>query len=213
MSEKFNGCIGRKIKDVISFCKLFGMFFLYGILPGIALTIVLLLIEAVIEGLIVSVCWNMAMPTMFGVQEKTLFQAFVFSSTISCLRSNYTSGTKSVHTKLKDFFFTFGQKENIANIVSTIFIYVDMLISLLITIVVTMYSWNNILPQLLNFELVQINFWQALGFTYLFRRLFKKSKSEDDESEDNENKENVQKKEVVDKATIEIESVSEDEPT
>ena len=77
-----------------------------------------------------------------------------------------------------------------AKVVSVILTIVFELISILITIGVTMYSWNNILPQLLNVELVQINFWQAFGFAYLLHLLFGISKSKDKKSKEDKEKEN-----------------------
>ena len=66
-----------------------------------------------------------------------------------------------------------------AKVVSVLLVIILEIISILIAVGVTMYSWNNILPQLLNVELVKINFWQALGFAYLFNLLFGVSKSDD----------------------------------
>ena len=83
-----------------------------------------------------------------------------------------------------------------SKIVSAILIVVFELISILITIGVTMYSWNNILPQLLNVELVQINFGQAFGFAYLFNLFFGISKSDDKKSKDNKENKKIAKEKV-----------------
>lgn len=207
MSEKFNGGIWRKIKDGVSLCIAFTPI----ILLAVALITIMLLITAVIKGVIVSVCWNVAMTTMFGFQKITLFQAFVLAFTIGCLRSNYISSAKSEYAELKEKIFNKSKKEKMAKVVSAILIVVFELISILITIGVTMYSWNNILPQLLNVELVQINFGQAFGFAYLFHLLFGISKSDNKKAkEDKENKENAEKKEDAEESTIETEFVSED---
>ena len=74
-----------------------------------------------------------------------------------------------------------------AKVVSVLLVIIFEIISILIAVGVTMYSWNNILPQLLNVELVQINFWQALGFAYLFNLLFGVSKSDDKKSKEDKN--------------------------
>ena len=184
MSEKFNGSIWRKIKEGVSLCIAFTPI----VLLAVALVTIMLLIGAVISGVIVSVCWNSAMTTMFGFQKITLFQAFVLAFTIGFLKSDYTSGAKSEYAELKEEIFNKSKKEKMAKVVSAILIIVFELVSILITIGVTMYSWNNILPQLLNVELVQINFGQAFGFAYLFHLLFGISKSDDKKSK--ENKEN-----------------------
>lgn len=97
--------------------------------------------------------------------------------TISCLRANYLSSAKSEYENFKEKLFKKSKKEKIAKVVSVILVIIFDLISILITIWVVMYSWNNILPQLLNIELVQIDFWQALGFSYLFNLLFSVSAS------------------------------------
>ncbi len=211
MSEKFNGSIWRKIKDGVSLCIAFTPI----ILLSVALVTIMLLIGAVIKGAIVSVCWNVAMTTMFGFQKITLFQAFVLAFTIGCLRSDYTSGAKSEYAKLKEEIFKKSKKEKMAKVVSVILIVVFELISILITIGVTMYSWNNILPQLLNVELIQINFWQAFGFAYLFHLLFGISKSKDKKSKEDKEKENneiAEKNDDTEEETIETELVSEDDP-
>ena len=90
MSGKFkNGW--RKVKDGVSL----GIAFIPIVLLGVALVTVMLLIGAVIKGAIVSVCWNIAMTTMFGFSKVTMFQAFVLAFTIGCLRANYFSSAKS----------------------------------------------------------------------------------------------------------------------
>ena len=64
-----------------------------------------------------------------------------------------------------------------------------------------MYSWNNILPLLLNVELAQINFWQAFGFAYWFNLLFGFSKF--DEKKFKEDK-NINGKDMLHKTTDNI---------
>ena len=206
MSEKLN-TVWRKVKDGVSLCIAFTPI----ILLAVALITIMLLILAVIKGAIVSVCWNVAMTTMFGFQKITLFQAFVLAFTIGCLRSDYTSGAKSKYAELKEKICNKSKSEKMAKIISVVLIVVFVLISILITIGVTMYSWNNILPQLLNVELVQINFWQAFGFSNLFNLLFGISKSDNKKSkEDKENKENAEKEDDTEKETSEAKLVSED---
>lgn len=182
MSEKLrNGW--RKVKDGVSF----GIVFIPIVLLGVALATVMLLIVAVIKGAIASVCWNIAMTTMFGFSKVTMFQAFVLAFTIGCLRANYFSSAKSEYEDLKGKLFEKSKKEKMAKVVSILLVIIFEIISILITVGITMYSWNNILPQLLNVELVQINFWQALGFAYLFNLLFGVSKSDDKKSKEDKN--------------------------
>lgn len=174
MSEKFrNGW--RKVKDGVSL----GIAFIPIVLLCVAAATVMLLIGAVIKGAIISVCWNVAMTTMFGFSKITMFQAFVLVFTIGCLRYDYFDSVKSEYEDLKRKLFEKSKKEKMAKVMSVLLVITLKLISILIAVGLTIYSWNSILPQLLNAELVQINFWQALGFAYLFNLLFGNSKSDE----------------------------------
>ena len=182
MSEKLrNGW--RNVKDAVRL----GIVFTPIVLLGVALVTVMLLIVAVIKGAIVSVCWNIAMTTMFGFSEVTMFQAFVLAFTIGCLRANYFNSAKLEYENLKGKLFEKSKKEKMAKVVSVLLVIISEIISILIAVGITMYSWNNILSQLLNVELVQINFWQALGFAYLFNLLFGVSKSDEKKSKKDKN--------------------------
>ena len=182
MSEKFkNGW--RNVKDGVSL----GIIFILIMLLGVALATVMILIVAVIQAAIISVCWNIAMTTMFGFSKVTMFQAFVLAFTIGRLRANYFGSAKSEYEDIKGTLLEKSKKEKIAKVVSVLLVIIFKIISILITVGITMYSWNNILPQLLNVELVQINFWQALGFAYLFNLLFGISKSDDKKSKKDKN--------------------------
>ncbi len=204
MSEKFkNGW--RKVKEGVSL----GIAFIPIVLLGVAIVTIMLLIGAVIKGAIVSLCWNTAMTTMFGFQKITMFQAFVLAFTIGCLRANYLGSAKSEYRDLKEKLSKKCQKEKIAKVVSVVLVILLELISILIAVGVVMYSWNNILPQLLNIELVQINFVQAFGFAYLFNLIFGGSKSDDKKSKedkDNESENQIAtEKDVAVEETIEVE--------
>lgn len=173
----------RKVKDGVSL----GIAFIPIVLLGVAFVTVMLLIWAVIIGAIVSVCWNIAMTTMFGFSKVTIFQAFVLALTIGCLRDNYFDSAKSEYEDLKGKLFEKSKKEKMAKVVSVLLVIIFEIISILIVVGVTMYSWNNILPQLLNVELVQINFWQALGFDCLFILFFGVSISDYKKSKEDKN--------------------------
>ena len=206
MSEKLN-TVWRKVKDGVSLCIAYTPI----ILLGVVFISIMLLLMAAIKGAILSVCWNIAMTTMFGFQKITLFQMVALAYTIGCLKFDYTSETKSQYAELKERICNKSKSEKMAKIISVVLIVVFVLISILITIGVTMYSWNNILPQLLNVELVQINFWQAFGFSYLFNFLFGISKSYNKKSkEDKKNKKNAEKEDDTEKETSEAKLVSED---
>ena len=215
MSEEFNGGMQRKIKvkDMVRLCIAFAPIALF----AIGFASIMLLIGATIKGAIVSVCWNIAITTMFGVHKITLFQAFVLVFTIGCLKTDYISEVKFEYAKIKEKIFERCQKKKmtkivkkkIVKVVPVILIVIFSVISIFITIWITMYSWNNILPQLLNVELVKINLGQAFCFAYIFNLIFGISKSDDKKSKKNkENKEDFEKKENTDETTI----ISEDKP-
>ena len=178
MSGKFNG----GWRNVVVSLSPIGF-----VLAIVGIPVVMLLIGAVIKGAIVSVCWNTAMTTIFGFSKVTIFQAFVLAFTIGCLKTDYFGSAKSDYEDIKGKLLERSKKEKKAKVVSVLLVVIFEIISILITVWVTMYSWNNILPQLLNVELVQINFWQALAFAYLFNLLFGHSKSNEKKSKEDKN--------------------------
>ena len=183
MSEKSkNGW--RKVKDGISH----GIAFIPILLLGVVFVTVTLAIVSVVTGAIFRVCWNTAMTTMFGFSKVTMFQAFVLAYTIGSLRADYYNRAKSKYEELKkEKIFEEFQNKKIAKVVLVLLVIIFEILSILIAVGVTMYSWNNILPRLLNVELVQINFWQAFGFAYWFNLLFGFSKSEEKNFKEDKN--------------------------
>ena len=203
MSEKFkNGW--RKVKTGI----IIGIAFLPIVLIGVAVATLALIVSAIIAGAFVSICWNIAMPAMFGFSKTTIFQAFVLTFTIGNLRANYYGSAKKEYKKLKEKIFEKCQKEKMAKVVSILLIILFEVIAIFIAVFTTMYSWNNILPKLLNVELVQINFLQAIGFGYLFNLLFGHSNDdskENNKKSDSKNKQPLIKDEFVSKELINME--------
>lgn len=197
MSEKSkNGW--RKVQDEISL----GIAFIPILLLGVVFVTVTLAIVAVVTGAIFRVCWNTAMTTMFGFSKVTMFQAFVLAYTIGSLRADYYNRAKSEYEELKkEKIFEEFQNKKIAKVVFVLLIIVFEILSILIAVGVTMYSWNNILPRLLNVELAQINFGQAFGFAYLFNLLFGFSKSEEKKSKEDKN---INGKDMLHKTTDNI---------
>ena len=168
MSKKFNNGIWRKIKCGVSLgiATLMGVAFT----TIIVLPIVAIIIGAI--GAIISVCWNVAIPAMFGVQRMTVIEAMVVVCTISCLGLGYTSNAKSKYAELKEEIFNKSKMEKMAvSVISVILVAVYEIVLILITVLGMMYSWNTILPKLLNVDLVSINFAQAFGFIFLFHLL------------------------------------------
>ncbi len=182
MSEKLkNGW--RNVKDGV----ILGIIFIPIVLLAGAFTTVMFLIVTVINGAILSVCWNIAMPTMFGFSKVTMFEAIVLAFTIGCLRANHLGSIKSKSEDLKGELFEKSKKEKMAKVVSVLLVIIIEIVSIIITVGITMYSWNNVIPQLLNLDLVRINFWQALGFAYLFNLFFGVSKSDYKKSKKDKN--------------------------
>ena len=192
MSEKLNGSVCRKVRDVAILCLLS----LPVAIMSVVFFVIVLVIVSVVSGTIVSVCWNASITKMFGVNEITWFKAFVLTFTIGCLRTDFKSDAKTEYEDIKEKVFSKIQSEKLSEVVSVILVTLLTLISIFVTIGVTMYSWNNILPQLLNVELIQINFWQAFSFAYLFHLFFGNTKSfnkKSNKKKENKNKEASQK--------------------
>lgn len=183
MSEKFKKG-WRKVKVGVSLFREFIpiMFATVGVFTGT------MLIWAIVKGAIVSVCWNMGITTVFGFGKVTIFQAFVLAFTLECLRCNYRSSVKSTYIQIRGEILNKSMPEKMAKVISVILTIIFELISILITIWVGMYSWNNILPQVLNVELGQINFIQAFSFAYIFNLFFGISSSNCKKSKDDDSK-------------------------
>lgn len=197
MSEKSkNGW--RKVKDEISL----GIAFIPILLLGFVFATIILAIVAVVTGAIFRVCWNTAMTTMFGFSKVTMFQAFVLAYTIGSLKTDYYNRAKSGYEDLKkEKIFEKIKNPKVAKVVLVLLVIIFEIGSILIAVGVTMYSWNNILPRLLNVELAQINFGQAFGFAYLFNLLFGFSKSEEKKSKEDKN---INGKDMLHKTTDNI---------
>ena len=187
MSEKFKN-VHRKVKERVSFF----VALIPTVLSAIVIVAIMLIVVAILRGAIINVCWNVAMTTMFGFKKITVFQAFVLSYAIGSLRKDFISDIKSGYAKINGKVFNMIQKEKVSKILSAIFMALLGTISIFITVWVVMYSWNNILPNLLDIELCHIDFAQTLGFAFLFNLVFGISKSEDTKSKnEDENGDNT----------------------
>ena len=167
MSEKFSaGGVNRKIEDggtaFISFLPI--------ALLILGTAIITLLINAAIGGAILKWCWDTSLTKMFGLPKIRVFQALVLFFTIACLKSGLdTNATKA---KIKEEILKKGENETIAEKVSEIFAAVYMLILILIAIEAIIYAWNNVIPELVNYELCKVNFIEACACAILFYMLF-----------------------------------------
>ena len=195
MSEKFNDSVWRKVRDAVILC----VPFIPVALISVVFVVFAILATAVVSGTIFSLCWNTAITKMFGVQTITWFKAFMLTFTIGCLRADYKKEVKSEYAEYKEKIFNKSKKENMSKVIAAILAVLLLLVSILVAVWATMYSWNTILPQLLNLELVQINFKEAFGFAYLFHLFFgisrsaskklkkeKKNEEVEDEAEDDD---------------------------
>ena len=207
MSGKFNGSIWRKIKEGGRICIAFTPF----VLQVVGLAIIMVLISAIITGIIVAACWNIAMPKMFGVNNITWFQAFMLMYAINGLRTNYAVKAETQYAKLKEKIFNKSKKEKMSKVVSLILTVVFELILICINVWVVMYTWNSILPQLLKIELFQINFVHAIGFSGVCYWLFPSKNSDNNEHQEDEESKNTEKVEETEKEENETENLSKDD--
>lgn len=172
MSETIKN-IWRKVTNGLSLSTL---------IPALLIVAISFFALVTIKGVILSVCWNIAITSMFGLPKITIFQAFLLFFTVACLRADYLSTIELGHKKIKSKISDKLQEENIANALSVFLIILLTLVSISIVIGLTMFTWNNILPSMLNLELYKINFIQAFGFAYIFNCFFGISISTSDNS-------------------------------
>jgi len=184
MSKKRKN-IWRKIKKVAILLRLF----IPTILTVALSSIVLILISLVIHGGLISICWNIAMTTMFVFNKITIFQAIILAFAIGGIKTNYISDAKLAYKKTKKEISKKYSKENKIKALSLIIAVLMVLISILITVWTLMYSWNNIIPQLLNIELAHINIAEAFCFAYLLNLILGTSKTNDYSEKNNHYKE------------------------
>ncbi len=167
MSEKFRNGL-RKIKEGVNFGIEIAPAVLLVSIVGGALGTGIVAIDAGIKGVIASVCWNFIMTTAFDCPKVTIFQMFVFFFAINLLKNNYFGRATWKYAKLW---------ENNVNTMIDIFelsvLILMEIIFICIGVNTVVFYWNNILTQLLNAKLVQINFWEALGFGALINLLFR----------------------------------------
>lgn len=141
-------------------------------LPVAAFGIMLIIGGILIKGVFLNICWNMVMPAIFGVKSLSFLQASILALTIKLLKEDIQFDVKNNYFTLKDYFLEKNIK-NLAKQISAILAIVFVLIQIIITIVAMKYSWNTILPDLLNIKLVHINFWQAFSFAYVLNLILR----------------------------------------
>ena len=201
MSEKFRDS-WRKVIEGVSL----GFAFAPIILLSFAGATMMVLIASAIKGVIVGVCWNMAMAEMFGFQKITVFQACMLALAISCLRSSYLGSAN--YRDLKERLSKECQEEKTVKAISLLFSILLELISSFIAVGVVMYSWNNILPQLLNIELVHIDFAQAFSLAYFCHLFLGVSRTDDEKLK--KDKDNEVQKQIATEEDAATEAESED---
>lgn len=176
MSEKFK-TVGRKIKEEL-------ILIWDVIIPqwiGILLGIIGSLICILPIGVVAPIFWNCSMPAIFNFQALTIFNAIILILTLQRMREQdseivdfYTISKIQIENceKMK------GEKipkieKFVGMLVPTIVLSV---ILIFITILLVKYSWNHILPNLFNMDLVHINWIQAFGITGIFNLIFGRRK-------------------------------------
>ena len=208
MSEKFNNRQrkvillkkGMSLKEGISL----GIVLLETFIPIILLAITIFVALLIPHLVAISVCWNITMPTMFGFQKITIFQTVALQTAIRGLKTDFVASIKHTYENINSNLFNMIQKEanlnatpldtlqtekkeKLAKILSVILTTLLETLSILATVLFVMYSWNKILPNLLNLELCQIDFVQSFGFAFLFNCLFVTRKLEDKKPKSTEN--------------------------
>ena len=178
----------RKDKEIVSTILLGIIAIIVSIVMSFILVGITFCVYSVVSAFVGMLCWNISMPAMFGFSKITLLQALILSFTIGFLRSNYVSAMKSAYIEKKG-------EEKIVNVFLVITLIIVEIISIIIATALLKYSWNNILPNMLKVDLVQINFWQAFGFAFLFNAFFRfPYKDEEKSKTDKEGKEETKPK-------------------
>lgn len=157
----------RNVKDYLELA----MIFVEIAIVATVMIIFAMLLTSLIFGAIISVCWNIAMPFMFGFSKITIIQAIILSYAISGIRCGYFSNAIVEYRKCEEEVNKKGKYGTGVKVFAALVVVAIYAISTSISVAAIMYSWNNILPYLLNVELVKINFIQAFGFGYVFYKL------------------------------------------
>lgn len=124
------------------------------ILLGITLLIIALSIIAIlISAILPTIFWNISMPSLFGLNAIAWWQTAVIICAVSSIKESYQQEIKLVYER----------NDNIGETEKAILILIVTLIIMFIGILALQYSWNVIIPSLLNIEFVKINFLQAIG--------------------------------------------------
>ena len=151
--------------------------------PGIIVAIILSVLAFMFHGFVFSCFWNVAIPAMFGFRTLTTFSAMILCLALGSIRTNYISTMSFLHTKIKNSLCTkFKEKEiwdvdfeNTVNAFSLISSILLTVVSIIVYVILIMYSWNIILPGQLGMELYHINFVQTFAFAAVANYLFSKS--------------------------------------
>lgn len=165
-----------------------GIIVLFILFAGLAIAI-----PVVIIGGIISVIWNIAVPTMFGANKITIVQAFIFGWVFSAITKNYfVSFVKEYDKVFKKISGKLSKTKT--KVLSIILVILSELGELLLSVVFMKTLWNDYIPQLfVQFaDLPKISFWQALAFLVLCNLFFRKSaqyKKQKGEIKDSESEE------------------------
>lgn len=128
-------------------------------------TVAVVVASAMIPGILFSVCWNISVAPLLGFSTISVIPALVLSFTISYLKTSFLGNIKYNYHSVLSEFEEHGEKKS--KIFSGIATAVITILNIVIASWLFMYSWNNILPGLLNIEMVKITFIQSVCFSYI----------------------------------------------
>lgn len=178
MSEKLKGNV-RKIKEVMRGCKKC----VPVLLTFLTMINGLMIVSSIGKAILVNICWNVAMTSMFNVNKITIIQAFWLTLTVTCLRANFFNSIVSEYSECKNIINKFKfQDKSVSESISAIYVAIIEVLAIIIASFLVKYTWNSIFPQILKFRLIHITWVQALGFAYLFHLLFGFSDTECEKS-------------------------------
>lgn len=121
--------------------------YLRDVVTAFALSVLNFIVISFTRGFLFYVAWNFVIPKMFGFNRLTVIQAVILVTAIVSFKDNFAYDKE--HLGMLDFIFR--------NLIRAILL---------------QYSWNTILPGLLNLSLTYINLWEAVAFTFVFWVLF-----------------------------------------
>ena len=146
----------RTFSDIL---KIIGSVFLM-ILIGFGSIVGLLVISAAI----LKIFWNMSIPYIFGFSTLTMWNSLMLMCSINALREPYlASAVKQFKIIKKALYEKDVTNESVNNTISVIATILLIALSITLSVVIVGYTWNSILPQIFNADIVKITWQQSLA--------------------------------------------------